>query len=168
MPAIVLDSSSDLPQSSEPCSSCSARYPGPAAWTTSILSPGAEEELYAGRDIHVETHLRGLYGLAEGDAEVVEADAEVVEADATGDSVLVVEDGEDDDVVALAEKQQVARSWLTFFAVAAAAGYATRVAYGRWGFADLVEGPFLRADVIVPVAVGLVAGTVVTNPTSKG
>jgi len=61
--AIVLDSSSDLPQSSEPCSSC--LYKSAPSWTSSVLSPGAQEELYDGRDIHVETHLRGL---AEGEA----------------------------------------------------------------------------------------------------
>jgi hypothetical protein len=62
-----MDSSSDLPQSAEPCSSCSL-YKSTPSWTSSVLSPGATEELYDGRDIHVETRLRGLHGLAEGEA----------------------------------------------------------------------------------------------------
>lgn len=63
MSAIVIDPSGDLPQSAEPCGSC--LYKSTPTWTSSVLSPGAQEELYDGRDIHVETHLRGL---AEGEA----------------------------------------------------------------------------------------------------
>jgi hypothetical protein len=64
MSTVVMDSSSDLPQSAEPCGSCSL-YPSTPSWTSSVLSPGAQEELYDGRDIHVETR---LHGLAEGEA----------------------------------------------------------------------------------------------------
>lgn len=66
MSAIVLDSSSDLPQSSDVSSCGSCLYKSTPTWTSSVLAPGANEELFDGRDIHVETHLRGL---AEGETD---------------------------------------------------------------------------------------------------
>ena len=48
MSAIVIDPSGDLPQSAEPCGSCI--YKSTPTWTSSVLAPGAQEELYDGRD----------------------------------------------------------------------------------------------------------------------
>jgi hypothetical protein len=135
MSAIVIDPSGDLPQSAEPCTSC--LYKSAPAWTSSVLAPGAQEELYDGRDIHVETHLRGLAEGEEGGTRMA------VEA-ATGGYV---------------------RSIFTFLVVTAAVSYAARgVFYGQWGMVDWGTGPFFRTDVVVPAVVGATVATVMTAP----
>lgn len=135
MSAIVLDSSSDLPQSSDVATCGSCLYKSAPSWTSSVLSPGATEELYDGRDIHVETRLHGLAEGEEGGA------SRAIEA-ATGDYV---------------------RSLFKFLAVTAVASYAARgVFYGQWGVVDWSTGPFFRADVVVPAIVGVTAGTIAT------
>ena len=144
MSTIVMDSSSDLPQSAEPCSSCSL-YKSTPSWTSSVLSPGAQEELYDGRDIHVETRLHGLYGLAEGDAEVA---------------------SDSDDPFRAAVAAPVARSLFTFLVVTVAVSYAARgLVYRQWGMVDWSEGSFIRADVVLPAIVGVTAGTLATRST---
>jgi len=130
MSTLVLDSSSDLPQSSEPCGSCTNRYPGVAAWTSSVLSPGAQEELYDGRDIHVDTRLRGLHGLAQDD---------IVEEQGPG--------------------------WGPFFKfllITTTVGYFVRgVGWQQWGFPEFGDPDGIRADIIVPAAVGGIVATLV-------
>lgn len=137
MSTIVMDSSSDLPQSAEPCSSCSL-YPSTPSWTSSVLSPGAQEELYDGRDIHVETRLRGLYGLAEG------------EADEAGEEPR-------------AEESSFFSTFLRFLVVASVTGYVTRgVLWKRW---DLMmpAREWLQPDLVIPVAVGTAVGVKVVS-----
>jgi len=146
---IVMDSSSDLPQSAEPCSSCSL-YKSTPSWTSSVLSPGAQEELYDGRDIHVETRLRGLYGLAEGE----EGGAEVAVEDGGGRRAIEAATGD------------YFRSLFKFLVVTAAVSYAARgLFYRQWGVVDWSTGPFFRADVVLPGIVGVTAGTIATRST---
>lgn len=132
MSAIVLDSSSDLPQSSEPCSSC--LYKSAPAWTSSVLSPGAVEELYDGRDIHVETHLRGLA------------------------------EGEDGGTSRAIEVSTVRGLFTFLVVTVAVSYAARGVFYGQWGMVDWGTGPFFRTDVVVPAVVGATVATVITAP----
>lgn len=137
MSTLVMDSSQDLPQSPEPCGSCRL-YPSTPAWTSSVLSPGAQEELYDGRDIHVETRLRGLYGLAEGEAG---------------------EAGEEP----RAEESSFFSTFLRFLVVASVTGYVTRgVLWKRW---DLMmpAREWLQPDLVIPVAVGTAVGVKVVS-----
>ena len=153
MSTIVMDSSSDLPQSAEPCGSCSL-YPSTPSWTSSVLSPGAQEELYDGRDIHVETRLHGLYGLAEGE----EGGAEVEEG----------EEGEEGGPRRAIEAAtgDYFRSLFKFLVVTGAVSYAARgLFYRQWGVVDWSTGPFFRADVVLPGIVGVTAGTIATRST---
>lgn len=143
MSTIVMDSSSDLPQSAEPCGSCSL-YPSTPSWTSSVLSPGAQEELYDGRDIHVETRLHGLYGLAEGEEGEEGGPRRAIEA-ATGDYF---------------------RSLFKLLVVTGAVSYAARgLFYRQWGVVDWSTGPFFRADLVLPGIVGVTAGTIATRST---
>lgn len=138
-----MDSSSDLPQSAEPCGSCSL-YPSTPSWTSSVLSPGAQEELYDGRDIHVETRLHGLYGLAEGEEGEEGGPRRAIEA-ATGDYF---------------------RSLFKLLVVTGAVSYAARgLFYRQWGVVDWSTGPFFRADLVLPGIVGVTAGTIATRST---
>ena len=128
MSTIVMDSSSDLPQSAEPCGSCSL-YSSTPSWTSSVLSPGAQEELYDGRDIHVETRLHGLYGLAEGEGDEPRA-----------------------------ERSSPLRSFLKFLVIGTATAYVVRgVFWQRWEV-GMPAQQWAQPDVYVPVAVGVVVG----------
>jgi hypothetical protein len=160
MPAIVLDSSSDLPQSSEPCGSCSSLYPSVDAWTSSVLAPGAQEELYDGRDIHVETRLRGLYGLAQDDVAAGDTTSDTTSDTAGGTTSGPAGDTARDpalywDLGITKTRNDIIKFTLVAFAV----GYFVRgVGWNKWGVPAFETPNLLSAEIIVPVAVaGIVA-----------
>ena len=148
---------------------------------TSILAPGAEEELYEGRDIHVDTRIRGLYGLAQGDAEAAVAELEA-QAERTEEQVRALEEeaaaraatGEggattgEGDATTEPPVSITQWTWQAVFKMTVVFGatyYLSRGLFFReWGLRpDWSQGPAVRPDVIVPAGLGMLAVTVASG-----